>query len=50
MLTVFRKRRVHKTVNLLTGKADANPDIVDVVKLEFDSSNNNIYRFKFVNA
>ncbi|CAH3040787.1 unnamed protein product [Porites lobata] len=30
LLTVFRKKRVHKTVNLLTGKADANPDIVDV--------------------
>ncbi|XP_022809418.1 cleft lip and palate transmembrane protein 1 homolog [Stylophora pistillata] len=28
LLTVYRKRRVHKTVNLLTGVADANPDIV----------------------
>ena len=28
VLTVFRKRRVHKTVNLLTGVADANPDMV----------------------
>lgn len=34
VLTVFRKKRVHKTVNLLTGKADANPDIVDVVSLD----------------
>ncbi|CAH3196772.1 unnamed protein product, partial [Porites evermanni] len=34
LLTVFRKKRVHKTVNLLTGKADANPDIVDVVSLD----------------
>ncbi|XP_068682325.1 putative lipid scramblase CLPTM1 [Montipora foliosa] len=28
LLTVFRKRRVHRTVNLLTGKADAHPDVV----------------------
>ncbi|XP_058944990.2 putative lipid scramblase CLPTM1 [Pocillopora verrucosa] len=28
LLTVYRKKRVHKTVNLLTGVADANPDIV----------------------
>ncbi|XP_015758843.1 PREDICTED: cleft lip and palate transmembrane protein 1 homolog [Acropora digitifera] len=28
LLTVFRKKRVHKTVNLLTGKADAHPDEV----------------------
>ncbi|KAL9952468.1 hypothetical protein ACROYT_G039730 [Oculina patagonica] len=28
LLTVFRKRRVHKTVNLLTGVADANPDMI----------------------
>ena len=35
VLTVYRKRRVHKTVNLLTGKADINSDMVVSVMQPF---------------
>ena len=40
VLPVYRKRRVHRTVNLLTGVADANPADLVVTYMVFNVSRN----------